>query len=213
MANDFELLIVNWAQILEKAECARADPAEAKFEATTELLACLRQTESAIFLRQLTNFHSAAKSFKIWCALASTYSEMRQFLPSQVQEIYDAMYSPFLLPWMKGSEDEEPPWDLPLNLKDTLRRESIFIALEPGRTKRMAQSYRRYSFSRLIHTALASSSCPPPLPGTFSWLHSLIVDDEHQLEHLHADYTKATEGWRILAVEAERRNWGIVVLY
>jgi hypothetical protein len=215
MANDFSLFTVDWVQLVKQAEGARtgADSAELKLEAPIEVLESLRQADFAINLRQLTKFHSTADSFKIWGALAYTYSEARRFLPPQTLEAYDEIYVPFLLSWMKGTEDEEHPWDLPLALKQILRREGMFIALEPGRANRMARNYQVNSFSRLVHSVLASPQCPPPLPGTFSWLHSLIGDSEHDVEHLHAAYTAATEGWRILVTEAERRKWGIAVLY
>jgi hypothetical protein len=223
MANDFTLYIVNWPKITDHFQSSRLgsvsdnewsmlDP-DIRLQVAVDALEVLSNPEIATRLRSLTDHHSASGSFKLWAALGETYSEIRRFLPEEEGEVYDELYLPFIGPWVRGIKASSPPIDFPVHLKSRLERGGMCLALPPEHCKRLSKDFYHYSFSRLVHVALASKRLPPPLPNSASFFHDMIDGVETSLGHLHSSYTEMTEGWRILMKEASHRKWGILAMY
>ena len=222
MANDYHLFIANWTSLMdhfensslgniEETDWAKLDIRH-RAQNASEFLQFAWESDFSIPLDNITPFHSASGSFHLWCALGATYSEVRRFLPEVERDIYDALYLPFIAPWVEEIKEKDHPFELPSKLKERLMPGGLYLALSPERCRTMRKDFWRYSFSRLVHVALASRSLPPPLPGAFSFFHSLL-DGAAKLDHLHANYTQATEGWHILTSQANHRNWGIIAIY
>jgi hypothetical protein len=224
MANDYSLFIVDWPRLesqfetspianIHESDWVKLEHHE-RAQAASAFLNCLWEEDFAIHLSDITRFHGASGSFHLWGALGATYSEIRRYLAVEDMEVYDDLYLPFIAPYfMEDLEDKDHPIELPEKLVKRLMVGGLYLALSPGRCNKMGKLFYHYSFSRLVHEALALRSIPPPLPDFASYFHDMIDGVETTFGRLHGGYTEMTEGWRILTQQASHRKWGVIAKY
>ncbi|QIF03328.1 hypothetical protein [Roseimicrobium sp. ORNL1] len=223
MANDYHLFIVDWegfAKHFKSSSLGVMDENrwsklthDERSQETGNFLGCLWESDFSTPLSEMSRFHGASGSFKLWCAFAATYSEIRSFLPEEEREVYDELYLPFCGPYMQGEAQRDHPFELPAEFKSRLEVGGLYLAISPERTAKMYKAHLGYSFSRLVHETLAFKTFPPPLPGCASHFHDMLDGADTDLGRLHQYYTEMSEGWRIVAQQASFRKWGVVATY
>jgi hypothetical protein len=86
------------------------------------------ESDFSIPFSKITRFHGASESFKLWSALAYTYSEVRRVLPAEERYMYDALYLPFVGPFTEQLADENHPFELHDTLKPRLMVRRLVVS-------------------------------------------------------------------------------------
>ena len=219
MADDFCLYLVDWTALERSFDSSelcslatRPVSVDGKSElrkAAEDFRESLLSSDMIIASEDIAPHHRWVGSFKLWCAFATVYAELRPRLNDADLVAFDELYLPFVEPWITGSLEGDPLFDLPERMS-AIRKAGFSMFISPDRCAEMARGFALHSFSRLVHVALTNRAIPPPIPGAQTHFPEMTDPANIHFRHLHADFTRMTEGWYILASDAVKRKWGLM---
>ena len=241
--NDFYFVLVDWDAMICRFEAtgtqttlqsARdAFDGERLFSTASSFWEEISADESSSTDRSIVPGNFSVGSFKLWSAFGAVYGEIRGPISSEVREVYDAMYLPFIAPWVDDAPSDKQMCQLPESM-DLLKAGGLCIAISPKHCETIARYCDNYTFSYLTHHRVSRRVDPPPLPKSsqwaksvlqstdavekpainsapkFSWFNQLLDITDPNFGGLHASITELTEGWRKLFIHASASKRGIL---
>lgn len=217
--NNFNLLLIDWDHLIVKFETDELSQhlkeledsgnPDQKSNAASLFLNSHLERGSTIDDRTIAPFNPMVGASWIWDEFGETYSQMRTLLPNDLMAIFDALYLPFLAPWVSGVCVRRFMFQLP----DEMRRLSaggLSLAISPKRCKELDAFARIYTFSYFIHSIACHKKESFPLRRNGSWFNPCAVSQDSSANTIHASYTEFAELLRALVIRAARLNKGII---
>ena len=219
--NNFNLLLIDWDHLISQFEAdgvsklltslnISGDHDQLSSSASSFLNGHL-ELESSIWDLAIDPCNPMVGASWIWNEFGETYSQMRTLLPTDLMAHYDALYLPFLAPWVSSAPTPRMMFQLPEDM-DLLRSAGLSLAISPQQCKELDPLARVYSFSYLIHSIACNKKESFPLRRSGSWFNPCIDSQDSNMNTIHASYTEYTELLRKLVLRAACLGRGILAV-
>lgn len=219
--NNFNLLLIDWDHLVEQFQSggmserlmdlkASGDHDQLSSVASSFLSGHLER-ESSIWDRAIDPCNPMVGASWIWDEFGETYSQMRTLLPSDLLANYDALYLPFLAPWVSAGTTKHLMFQLPEEM-GLLRAAGLSLAISPKHCKELEALARVFTFSYMIHSIACNKKESFLLRRSGSWFNPCIDSQDSSVNTIHASYTEFTELLRKLLIRAARLGRGILAV-
>ncbi len=219
--NNFKLLIVDWDHFVGQFEADGVSQRLTNLKisgdhdqlssASSSFLNDHLEMKSSIWDRDLDPCNPMVGASWVWYEFGETYSQMRTLLPADLMAHYDALYLPFLAPWVSAATTPNLMFQLPEEM-GSLRSAGLSLAISPQHCKELDALARVYSFSYMIHSIACNKKESFPLRRSESWFNPCIDSQDSSVNTIHASYTEFTELLRKLVLRAARLGRGILAV-